>query len=152
MHLGTAFQIIDDALSFGLNRLGPGESASTAEDTFALTYAGRPQPVRAPTTDRSSGSADSFALRNHGMKAIIPQSFPLRAFSVEYAKKAVDWYAANGYIQLKDRSKDIIISGGENISSIEVEDTLYKHPGILEAAVVARAGRRGAVTVSTERA
>jgi fatty-acyl-CoA synthase len=44
----------------------------------------------------------------------------------------------DGYIQLKDRSKDIIISGGENISSIEVEDTLYKHPDILAAAVVAR--------------
>ena len=45
---------------------------------------------------------------------------------------------ADGYIQLKDRSKDIIISGGENISSIEVEDTLLKHPGVLHAAVVAR--------------
>jgi len=47
------------------------------------------------------------------------------------------WHKDN-YIQLKDRSKDIIISGGENISSIEVEDTLYKHPDILEAAVVAK--------------
>ena len=44
----------------------------------------------------------------------------------------------DGYIQLKDRSKDIIISGGENISSIEVEDALYKHPAIQIAAVVAR--------------
>jgi fatty-acyl-CoA synthase len=44
----------------------------------------------------------------------------------------------DGYLQIKDRSKDIIISGGENISSIEVEDLLYKHPSILEAAVVAR--------------
>jgi len=44
----------------------------------------------------------------------------------------------DGYIQLKDRSKDIIISGGENISSIEVEDALYKHPAISAAAVVAR--------------
>ena len=44
----------------------------------------------------------------------------------------------DGYIQLKDRSKDIIISGGENISSIEVEDVLYQHPAVLEAAVVAR--------------
>lgn len=44
----------------------------------------------------------------------------------------------DGYIQLKDRSKDIIISGGENISSIEVEDVLYKHPDIQGAAVVAR--------------
>ena len=44
----------------------------------------------------------------------------------------------DGYIQLKDRSKDIIISGGENISSIEVEDTLYQHPAVLGAAVVAK--------------
>jgi fatty-acyl-CoA synthase len=43
----------------------------------------------------------------------------------------------DGYIQLKDRSKDIIISGGENISSIEVEDALYKHPAVAAAAVVA---------------
>jgi fatty-acyl-CoA synthase len=45
---------------------------------------------------------------------------------------------ADNYIQLKDRSKDIIISGGENISSIEVEDCLYKHPAIQAAAVVAK--------------
>jgi fatty-acyl-CoA synthase len=44
----------------------------------------------------------------------------------------------DGYIQLKDRSKDVIISGGENISSIEVEDVLYKHPAIVVCAVVAK--------------
>ncbi len=44
----------------------------------------------------------------------------------------------DGYIDIKDRSKDIIISGGENISSIEIEDALYKHPDVFEAAVVAR--------------
>jgi 3-(methylthio)propionyl---CoA ligase len=44
----------------------------------------------------------------------------------------------DGYIQLKDRSKDIIISGGENISSIEVEDALYKHPSVAAVAVVAK--------------
>lgn len=44
----------------------------------------------------------------------------------------------DGYIELKDRAKDIIISGGENISTIEVENVLYRHPAILEAAVVAR--------------
>jgi len=44
----------------------------------------------------------------------------------------------DGYIQIKDRSKDIIISGGENISSIEVEDALYRHPDVLVAAVVAK--------------
>ena len=43
----------------------------------------------------------------------------------------------DGYVQIKDRSKDIIISGGENISSLEVESVLFKHPKILEAAVVA---------------
>jgi len=44
----------------------------------------------------------------------------------------------DGYIQLKDRSKDIIISGGENISSIEVEDVIYKHPAVAHVAVVAK--------------
>ena len=44
----------------------------------------------------------------------------------------------DGYIEIKDRAKDIIISGGENISSLEIEEVLYKHPKIMEAAVVAR--------------
>ncbi len=48
----------------------------------------------------------------------------------------------DGYIQIKDRSKDIIISGGENISSIEVEDVLYKHPAIQAAAVVAKPDKK----------
>ena len=62
--------------------------------------------------------------------------------------KAFDggWFASgdlgvmhpDGYVEIKDRSKDIIISGGENISSIEVEDVLYKHPAVMEAAVVAK--------------
>jgi fatty-acyl-CoA synthase len=45
---------------------------------------------------------------------------------------------ADGYLELRDRSKDVIISGGENISSIEVESALSSHPAVLEAAVVAR--------------
>ena len=48
----------------------------------------------------------------------------------------------DGYIKIKDRSKDIIISGGENISSIEVEDVLYRHPDVLAAAVVAKPDER----------
>jgi fatty-acyl-CoA synthase len=48
----------------------------------------------------------------------------------------------DGYIQLKDRSKDIIISGGENISSIEVEDVLYKHPAVAACAVVGKADEK----------
>ncbi len=47
------------------------------------------------------------------------------------------WYP-DGYAEIRDRSKDIIISGGENISTIEVESVLYRHPAVLEAAVVAR--------------
>jgi fatty-acyl-CoA synthase len=43
----------------------------------------------------------------------------------------------DGYVKIKDRSKDIIISGGENVSSLEVEDVLYRHPAVLAAAVVA---------------
>jgi fatty-acyl-CoA synthase len=48
----------------------------------------------------------------------------------------------DGYIKIKDRSKDVIISGGENISSIEVEDVLYRHPDVLAVAVVAKADAR----------
>jgi len=44
----------------------------------------------------------------------------------------------DGYFEIKDRAKDVIISGGENISSLEVEETLYRHPKVLEAAVVAK--------------
>jgi fatty-acyl-CoA synthase len=46
------------------------------------------------------------------------------------------------YVEIKDRAKDIIISGGENISSLEVEELLYKHPDVMEAAVVARADEK----------
>jgi fatty-acyl-CoA synthase len=57
-----------------------------------------------------------------------------------------DWYLSgdlavwhpDGYIEIKDRAKDIIISGGENISSLEVEEVLSQHPAVLIAAVVAR--------------
>ena len=53
----------------------------------------------------------------------------------------------NGYIEVKDRLKDIIISGGENISTIEVESVLYRHPAILEAGVVARPDEKWGETV-----
>jgi len=48
----------------------------------------------------------------------------------------------DGYVEVKDRSKDIIISGGENISSLEVEEALYKHPEVMEAAVVAKSDEK----------
>ena len=53
----------------------------------------------------------------------------------------------DGYIEIRDRSKDIIISGGENVSSIEVEKTLYRHPTVMEAAVVARPDEKWGETV-----
>jgi fatty-acyl-CoA synthase len=49
---------------------------------------------------------------------------------------------ADGYIQVKDRAKDVIISGGENISSVEIESVLYRHPAVGEAAVVALADEK----------
>ena len=59
---------------------------------------------------------------------------------------AAGWYHSgdlavwhpDGYIEIKDRSKDIIISGGENVSSLEIEECLYRHPAVMEAAVVAQ--------------
>jgi fatty-acyl-CoA synthase len=56
------------------------------------------------------------------------------------------WHA-DGYIEVKDRSKDIIISGGENVSSLEVEECLYRHPQVMEAAVVARPDEKWGETV-----
>ncbi|MGA4816680.1 AMP-binding enzyme [Pseudomonas aeruginosa] len=55
------------------------------------------------------------------------------------------WRSAipDGYIEIRDRLKDIIISGGENISTIELEGVLYRHPAVLEAAVVARPDEKG---------
>jgi fatty-acyl-CoA synthase len=54
---------------------------------------------------------------------------------------------ADGYVEIKDRAKDIIISGGENISSLEVEEVLYRHPAVMEASVVARPDPRWGETV-----
>jgi fatty-acyl-CoA synthase len=53
----------------------------------------------------------------------------------------------DGYIEVKDRLKDIIISGGENISTIEVESVLYRHPSVLEAGVVSRPDEKWGETV-----
>ncbi len=53
----------------------------------------------------------------------------------------------NGYVEIKDRAKDVIISGGENVSSLEVEEMLYRHPSIMEAAVVARPDEHWGETV-----
>ena len=54
----------------------------------------------------------------------------------------------DGYVKIQDRSKDIIISGGENISSIEIENTLAKHPSVSIAAVVAKPDENGRSTIA----
>ena len=53
-------------------------------------------------------------------------------------------YGDEGYLQIVDRTKDIMISGGENISSVEVEKVIYAHPGVLESAVIAVPDKRWA--------
>jgi fatty-acyl-CoA synthase len=58
-----------------------------------------------------------------------------------FSGDAAVWHE-NGYIQIKDRLKDVIISGGENISSVEVEGYLYRHPAVAAAAVVAKADEK----------
>jgi len=80
-------------------------------------------------------------IRGHGV-----MSGYFRNPSTTEAAFAGDWFHSgdlavvhgDGYIEIKDRAKDIIISGGENISSLEIESVLYHHPAVLEAAVVAR--------------
>src|SRR5690606_26951128 len=59
-----------------------------------------------------------------------------------YHSGALAVWHGDGTLDIKDRSKDIIISGGENISSLEVEEVLYRHPQVMEAAVVARPDER----------
>ena len=60
-------------------------------------------------------------------------------------------HGARRVVEIRDRSKDVIISGGENISSIEVEETLYRHPAVMNAAVVAHPTRNGANALRVHR-
>ncbi len=90
--------------------------------------------------------ADGAAIGEVAMRGNIVMKGYLKDPDATRAAFADGWFRTgdlgvmheDGYIELKDRSKDIIISGGENISSIEIESVLYRHPAVLEAAVVAR--------------
>jgi fatty-acyl-CoA synthase len=101
--------------------------------------------VRDPTTMQPV-PADGATLGEVMMQGNVVMKGYLRDEAATAAAFAGGWFHTgdlavrhpDGYIQLKDRSKDIIISGGENISSIEVEDALYKHPAVALAAVVAK--------------
>ena len=103
-------------------------------------HGGRPESLE-PVPRDGETLGEVFMRGNIVMKRLPeeprrPASRPLPAAGSTAAILGV-WHP-DGYIELKDRSKDIIISGGENISSIEVEDVLYKHPAVATAAVVAR--------------
>jgi fatty-acyl-CoA synthase len=108
----------------------------TAEDAVAVMDPATMEPV--PCDGATMGEV--FFRGNLVMKGYLKNP------SATKAAFAGGWFHSgdlgvvhdDGYIELRDRSKDIIISGGENISTIEVEGVLYKHPAVLEAAVVAR--------------
>ncbi len=146
---------------YGLTEtFGPATVASPQPDWPALPVEGRAramarQGVRYPTMAEMM-VADAATLEPVPADATTIGEVLLRGNTVmkgyldnEPATRAAfagGWYHSgdlavlhpDGYIEVKDRAKDIIISGGENISSLEVEEVLYRHPAVLEAAVVAR--------------
>jgi fatty-acyl-CoA synthase len=94
-----------------------------------------------PHTERPLGTAGTKIVVEGGgqqLRVRVHVGFPV-AFSGGYFHTGdLAVLHPDGYAEIKDRAKDIIISGGENISSLEVEEALYRHPEIMEAAVVAR--------------
>ena len=95
--------------------------------------------VPVPARRRDAGRAD--AARQHGDEGLSREpTRHARRRSATAGSTPGDLGVRHpdGYVEIKDRSKDIIISGGENISSLEVEECLYRHPAVMEAAVVAR--------------
>ena len=113
--------------------------------TLAESMVADPETM-APVPARRRDAGRGHAARQHVMKGYLKNpSATAEAFRG-------DWYHTgdlavlhpDGYVEVKDRSKDIIISGGENISSLEVEEALYRHPAVMEAAVVAMPTSAGA--------
>jgi fatty-acyl-CoA synthase len=98
-------------------------------------------PVTMEPVPRDGGTMGEIMMRgNVVMKGYLKNpSATAAAFSGGWLHSGdLAVWNADGYVEIKDRSKDIIISGGENISSLEVEEVFYRHPAVLEAAVVAR--------------
>jgi fatty-acyl-CoA synthase len=156
-----AAQGIDVIHLYGLTECyGPATVCARQEDWDALSAEDRAgmqarQGVRYPTLE-AVNVIDPATMRPVARDGAVIGEIVLRGNTLMkgYLKNpaataeafAGDWYHtgdlavmhADGYCEVMDRAKDIIISGGENISSIEVEGALYRHPGVLEAAVVAR--------------
>jgi fatty-acyl-CoA synthase len=125
--------------------LSPAEQAAKKSRQGVRYGALEALDVRDPETMRPV-ARDGVALGEVTMRGNVVMKGYLKNAKSTDAAFAGGWFHTgdigvihpDGYIQLKDRSKDIIISGGENISSIEVEDALYKHPAVSAAAVVAK--------------
>jgi fatty-acyl-CoA synthase len=109
---------------------------NTMLDGLIVAHPGTMEPL--PADGKSIG--EIFMRGNNVMRGYLKNpSATEKAFNNGwFASGDLGVMHSDGYIEIKDRSKDIIISGGENISSIEVEDVLYKHPAVMEAAVVAK--------------
>jgi len=101
----------------------------------------RPQAPPVERTDLVRNAIDRFVLRQLEDEGLSPQPEATReAFRGGWFHSGdLAVVHGDGYVEVRDRAKDIIISGGENISSIEVEDVLHAHPAVMEAAVVGRA-------------
>src|SRR5690606_12479909 len=102
-------------------------------------------PATAAPVPRDGATLGEVMLRgNTIMKGYLKNAAATRAAFASGWYRTGDlavWHP-DGYIEIKDRSKDIIISGGENISSLEIEECLYRHPQVMEAAVVAMPDER----------
>ena len=92
-----------------------------------------------PRDGATIGRGDAAGQHGHERVSAELRPPPRRRFAAAGSTPAT-WPcgSSDGYIEIKDRSKDIIISGGENVSSLEVEEVLYRHPAVMEAAVVAK--------------
>ena len=110
-----------------------------------VTYAVEEGAMVADPATRAPVPADGTTMGEVFLRGNIVMMGYLKDAAATEKSFAGGWFATgdlgvmhpDGYIELKDRSKDIIISGGENISTIEIETVLYRHPAVLEAAVVA---------------
>ncbi|HVE50679.1 MAG TPA: acyl-CoA synthetase [Casimicrobiaceae bacterium] len=111
--------------------------------TLARVQVADPQTA-APVEHNGAELGEVMLRGNTIMKGYLKNSQATReAFAAGWYRTGdLGVWHADGYIEIKDRSKDIIISGGENVSSLEVEECLYRHPQVMEAAVVAKPDSR----------
>ena len=144
---------------YGLTGAWPVDGMRLADEWDALPAPSAPagwrgkgwrSDPRRPARGRSGDDGRPAGRRRRSRRTGIAQQHPDEGLSQKPgdhdAAFARGWFHTgdlavmhpDGYVEIKDRTKDIIISGGENISSLEIEEVLYRHPAVIEAAVVAR--------------